>query len=71
MFNDNCLIKIPHIIQPAIKLISHLLTKSESVKEVNNLTEEDNVFTNSESLFGFHKLLDTILFDTIIRKNCC
>lgn len=75
MFNDNCLIKIPHVIQPAVKVISHLLMNSESVKEVNNLTEEDNIFTSSESLFSFYKLLKLIfviiLFDTIEGENWC
>ena len=47
MFNNNHLIKIPHTIQPAVKVISHVLINSETVKEVNNLTEEDNVFTRS------------------------
>lgn len=73
MLNNNHLIKIPHIVQPAVKVISRVLINSETVKEVNNLTEEDNVFTSSESLFSFHKLLNvkvvTIVFDTIVGEN--
>lgn len=72
MFNNNHLIKIPHIIQPAVKAISHVLIDSETVKEVNNLTEEGNVFTRAESLFNFHKLFNanvTVLFDTIVGKK--
>lgn len=73
MFNYNHLIKIPHIIEPVVKVISHVLINSETVKEVNNFTEEDNVFTSPETLFSFHKLLNanivTILFHTIAGKN--
>lgn len=73
MFNNNHQIKIPHILEPAVKVISHVLINSETVKEVNNFSEEDNVFTSSKSLFSFHKLLNasvvTILFDTIVGKN--
>lgn len=73
MFNNNHQIKIPHILEPEVQVISHVLINSETVKEVNNFSEEDNVFTSSESLFSFHKLLNanvvTILFDTIVGKN--
>lgn len=72
MCNNSCLIKISHILQPAIKVISHVLINSETVKEVNNHTE-DTVFTSSESLISFHKPLNansvTILVDTIAEKN--
>lgn len=73
MFNNKHLIKIPRIIHPAVKVISHVLINSEAVKEVNNFTDEDNVFTSSESLFSFQKLLNanivTILLDTIAGKK--
>ena len=47
MFNNYHLIKIPHTIQPAGKVIFHVLINSETAKEVNNLTEKDNIFTRS------------------------
>lgn len=47
MFNNNHQIKIPHILELAVKVISHVLINSETVKEVNNYTEEDKVFTSS------------------------
>ena len=72
MFNNNHLIKIQHIIQPEVKVISHVLINSETVKEVNNLTEEDNVLP-AQSLFSLHKVLNanvvTVLCDTTIGKK--
>lgn len=73
MLNNNHLIKIPHIIQPAVKVISHVLINSKTVRELNNLTEEGNVFTSLESLFSFHKLLNVNvvnnLFSTTVGEN--
>lgn len=72
MFTNNHLIKIQHIVQPEVKVISHVVIKSETVKEVNNLTEGDNV-SPAQSLFNLHKVLNanavTILCDTTIGKK--
>lgn len=41
----------------AVKVISHVLINSETVKEVNNLTEEDNVFTRLVFVQFFKRFL--------------